>query len=452
MPVALPAALDELARTATLLWHGRDNLVRIWPDEAFEWSMFSHRFVFRDVFVVNNPQGVRHVLATNVENYRKSVYTERVLKPLVGDGLFISHGELWRRQRRIATPAFHRSRVREFARVMVDTAREMVERWATLEPGTEIEVTREMAEVTMEVVARTMFSGDLGPARTTEVFEAFGHYQETLGRLDILEMIGLPRWLPRLDAHRARDAVRRLDAVLDDILRKREADHLPREDLLELLMRAEDPETGQRMSRRLLRDEAAVIILAGHETTANALGWALYLLGTAPEIEARLHAEVDGVLGGRDPTFDDLPAVPYARAVIDETLRLYPPVHVFSREAQADDQIGKRRVRAGSMVVIAPWLLHRHRKHWREPDVFRPERFLPPEADERPKLCYLPFGAGPRTCIGSGFGLAEATLILVMMAQRFRLRLREGHPVEPLGRLTLRPHRGLPMRLEPRGR
>lgn len=435
------------------MWRGRDNLLLIWRDDAFDRPVFARRLLFRWVFVVSEPDLVKHVLATNVSNYRKSVYTQRALEPLAGDGLFISHGELWRRQRRTMTPAFHRKRIRGFARDMVRTAREMTERWeqhVSSAGGEPLKLDEEMARVTAEVVCRAMFSDDLGADRAAAVFESFSRYQESLGKLDILEILGLPRWFPRRGTARGRRAVVQLDEVLNGIIAKRAEAQVHRDDLLGLLIDARDPETGQGMSRKLLRDEAAVIILAGHETTANALSWAFYLLSQSPESEGRLHEELDRVLEGRDPTYDDLAALPYARAVIDEALRLYPPVHVLSREALEADRLGKRPVPKGSMVVIAPWILHRHRKLWRDPERFWPERFLPEHAEERSQFSYLPFGAGPRTCLGMGFGITEATLILVMVARRFRLRLAPGHHVEPLGRLTLRPQQGLPMMLERR--
>ncbi|MGI9336091.1 MAG: cytochrome P450, partial [Gammaproteobacteria bacterium] len=459
-PTLTPAAgarrrqpVRELLEALWRVWRGRDNLLLIWRDDAFDRRLFALRLLFRWVFVVNDPELVKQVLATNVANYRKSVYTERALKPLAGDGLFISHGELWRRQRRIMTPAFHRKRIRGFASDMVRTAREMIERWEMHDEsgnGEPLQLHEEMARVTAEVVCRAMFSDDLGADRASAVFESFSRYQESLGKLDMVEVLGLPRWFPRAGTASARLAVAQLDEVLNAIIARRAQEHVHRDDLLGLLLDARDPQTGAGMSRKLLRDEAAVIILAGHETTANALSWAFYLLSQSPQCEARLQQEVDRVLQGREPTYDDLSALPYARAVVDEALRLYPPVHVLSREAVQADSLGGRAVPRGSMVVIAPWILHRHRKLWREPDRFWPERFLPEHAEERSQYSYLPFGAGPRTCLGMGFGITEATLILVMVARQFRLRLAPGHRVEPLGRLTLRPDRGLPMVLERR--
>ena len=450
-PPTIAERRGELAETARLLWAGRSNLLSIWPELAFDTLVFGHRFLYRSVVVVSDPAGIQHVLATNAANYRKSVYTERVLKPLIGNGLFISHGELWQRQRRIAGPAFHRARVREFCRDMVHTGQEMVERWSS-DPTAEIEVSAEMARVTAEVVTRAMFSDDLGADRARTVFEAFSQYQEGLGKLDLVELTGLPRWLPRLGAGKARKAVEKLDTVMESIISARQqgTSAARREDLLQLLMDSRDPETGQGMSRDLLRDEVAVIILAGHETTANTLAWAFYLLSCHPQVERRLHDELDTVLGGRTPEFDDIAQLQYTRALVDEVLRLYPPVHVMSREAIGDDHFCRRRITAGTMVVIAPWLLHRHRQLWDEPERFMPERFLPQSAGRRPKYTYLPFGAGPRVCLGSGFGLTESVIILAMAAQKFRLELLPGHPVAPLGRLTIRPSHGLPMRLHPR--
>ena len=201
------------------------------------------------------------------------------------------------------------------------------------------------------------------------------------------------------------------------------------------------------MDPGLVRDEMASIFLAGHETTAITLGWALWLLEKHPEVEAKLHAELDQVLGGRAPAFEDVPKLAYTRAVIDETLRLYPPVHAFTRQALGDDEIGGRKIPAGSFVTISSWVLHRHTLWWDEPEVFKPERFLPGAAQKIEQRAYIPFGAGGRICLGKHLGLLESTLLLAMITREFRLRLRPGHPVEPLARMTLRPRHGLPMRI-----
>ncbi len=436
VPAAPPRFRRPLPPLAALRM-ARRNLIAVWSEGAFAGRFLAQKFLFRWLFVANSPEAVRHVMVTNAENYGKSRQMRRALAPLIGDGMFISNGETWRRQRRMAVPAFHHSRLRRFGEIMTGATIELLERWDRLAPGSEIEITEEMTRITAEVVCRTMFSDDLGGDRAAIVFQGFADYQATLGQVDFAELLGLPGWLPRLPAWRARRAAARIHGVLDEIIARRRADPVERTDLLAMLLAARDEDTGQPMTPAQIRDEVAVIFLAGHETTASALGWAWYLLSQHAPAAARLHEEVDRVLAGRPPGYDDVPNLLYTRWVFEEALRLYPPVAVFSREARADDVICGQPVPAGSMVLVVPWLLHRHKALWRDPDLFEPERFSPERSKNRSKYAYLPFGAGPRTCVGANFAMAEGVII-------------PGHPVEPLCRLTLRPRHGLPMRLEQR--
>ncbi len=449
IPAAPPRFRRRLAPLKALRV-ARRNLIAVWPDEAFAARFLAQRFLFRWLFVANDPESVRQVMVANSDNYGKSRQMQRALRPLIGDGMFIANGETWRRSRRMALPAFHHTRIRLFAEVMARTAQEMRERWDRQAPGAELDIAAEMTRVTAEVVCRTMFSDDLGEERAAVVFEGFDAYQDTLSQVDFGELLGLPSWWPRRPAWRARRAAAAIHGVLDEIIAaRRAAGAATRNDLLGMLLEARD-EDGSPMSARQIRDEVAVIFLAGHETTASALSWAWYLLSQHPEAEAKLHEEVDRVLGGRAPGYDDVPSLTYTRWVFDEALRLYPPVAVFSREAQTADTIRGRQIPSGAMVLVVPWLLHRHKSLWRNPDAFEPERFSPERSEGRPKHAYVPFGAGPRTCLGANFALAEGVIILATVAQRYRLALRPGHVVEPVCRLSLRPRDGLPMRLEPR--
>ena len=452
MTDVVPAAPPRFRRPLPplrALWAARQNMIGVWAEGAFAADILRQRFLFKLLFICNSPEAVRHVLVSNADNYQKSKAMLRALRPLVGDGMFISHGETWKRQRRIAIPAFHINRIREFSQVMTRSAAEMVGRWGALGPDAEVEMTREMTHVTAEVVTRTMFSDDLGD-RVSTVYDGFTEYQETLSQVDFGELLGLPSWWPRLPSPKAKRAVAKLDSVINDIIDTRRESGADRGDLLSILLNARDPETGEPMTPREIRDEVSVIFLAGHETTANSLSWVWYLLSQHPEAEARMHEEIDRVCGDRPPAFDDVQKLVYTRWVFDEALRLYPPVAILSREAQADDEIMGQPVPAGAMVIIAPWLIHRHKGLWRRADMFEPERFSPERAKGRSKYTYLPFGAGPRTCLGASFAMTESTLIMATVAQRFRPRLRPGHPVEPVCRLTLRPRHGLPIRLERR--
>lgn len=434
---------------AGALIRGHQNILNLWQDDVFDRPLCTYTIFRRRVFVVNDPDLIEYVMVTHVENFRKSDASRRMLEPLIGKSMFITHGAHWQRQRRIATPAFHSRHVRAFASTMVAETQDLLARWEGLDRNAEVDISREMTGLTAEIICRTLFSHDIDDS-VDRVYDAFSRYQDSLGRLAVSELAGLPAWLPRPGSRRGRRAAAELDRIVGGIVAQRQASGVQRSDLLGLLLAAVDPETGTSLSARLVRDELLFLFLAGHETTANAMVWTWYLLSQSPEAERRLHAEIDTVLEGRVPEFEDLANLPWLRAVLQEAMRLYPPVHVYSREAVVDDKLGDTHCPAGSMVVIAPWVVQRHRMLWDEPNAFRPERFLAENSVGRPRYAWLPFSAGPRTCLGIGFAMTEMMLAASLIVQRYRLCLRPGHPVDPLGRLTLRPAKGLPMRLVPR--
>jgi cytochrome P450 len=279
-----------------------------------------------------------------------------------------------------------------------------------------------------------------------------GRYQAEM-RPNILDMLGLPNWLAGLARSRVADrTLGEFDEVIDRLIeaRARDPGRGPK-DLLGRLIAARDEQTGGGMTAQEVRDHVLTIFLAGHETTAMAMTWTWFLLSQQPAEEAKLHAELDAVLGGRAPTYDDLGKLAYTRMVLEESMRIYPPVHTIARAAIGEDTLAGQHVPKGSTVMIAPWLLHRHVKLWDNPGRFDPERFSPEKSATRPRFSYMPFGGGKRICIGAAFALAEATILLATLAQRFRLRLLPGHPVEPQGLITLRSRHGMKMLLTPRG-
>lgn len=438
----------DLLRTLSRGFH---NILDLWPSEVFERGLCVYKVIRRQVFVVSDPALIEYVMLTNVENFRKSDASRQMLEPLIGQSMFITHGDHWRRQRRIATPAFHTRHIRRFVDTMVAQTLAMLERWEEGDPRAEVELGREMTQLTAEIICHTLFGHDIGGS-VDQVYDAFSRYQDSLGRLALAELTGLPSWLPRLRSRRGSKAVSELDAIVTNIIDSRRASHSERRDLLGLLLSAVDPETGAHLSDRLIRDELLFLFLAGHETTANALIWSWYLLSQSQEAEQRLHAEIDSVLGARVPCYEDLENLPWLRAVLQESMRLYPPVHVYSREAVNDDWLGDQRCPAGAMVVVSPWVVHRHRALWDEPDAFRPERFLPENARGRSRYSWIPFGAGPRICLGMGFAMTEMMIAMALVAQRYRLCLAPGQSVEPLGRLTLRPSQEIRMVLGRRSR
>lgn len=428
----------------------RRNMLAIWEKRCFEWDFFSTRLLSRRLFVCNSPDTVVRAFIDRHDSFeRKSPQMRHALAPLLGDGLFISDGETWRHRRRIVAPIVHVSQLPSFAPLIVQTANETAAAWAALPDGTPVNALAAMAGLTAEIICRTVFGRDLGSERASEIVAAFSEYQRLIGQLDIAYLAGLPDWLPRLHSPAIHRAARRIHRILDELIaicRNRLA--AGEASMIRGLLEARDAETGKPLDDAAVRNEAAVIFMAGHETTANSLAWAWYLLSQAPEVERRLGAELARVLGGRLPGLSDVPRLVYARAVFEETIRLYPPVPVLARQALRDERIRGRAIPAGSLVMVVPWLLHRHRRYWEDPDRFLPERFLPENAHKLVRHAYLPFSTGPRICAGAAFGLTEAILCLATLAQRVRLRLAPGAAVEPVCRLTLRPGDRLPMLVE----
>ena len=429
---------------------GAKNLLAIWEDKAFDYQLMTLRLPGRKLFICNSPDTVRHAFVAHHDAFEaKSPQMRRALRPLLGDGLLISDGAVWRSRRPLVASIVHASRMAEFAPVMAETIGELRDRWAALPDGAQIDALDEMATCTAEVICRTIFGRTLGREHARQIVDSFTDYQDRAGRKMLLSLIGLPDWIPLPGDAAARRSVAQILGVLDEIIasyRARQAGHEGEAALIGHLIAARCETTGEPLSPEVIRNEAAVIFMAGHETTASTIAWVWYLLSQAPEVAAKLHEELDRVLAGRAPGLADLPRLSYLRAVIDETLRLYPPIPFLAREAVKDDTVRRRRARAGSLIVAVPWLLHRHRQLWDDPDSFRPERFLPDAPRKPPRYGYIPFSAGPRVCPGLAFGITEAMLCVAILAQRFTLRMRPGARTEAVCRLTLRPGGdGLPM-------
>ena len=403
------------------------------------------------IYFVNDAEFVKRILLDNLANYPKSVTYRNNLRPFLGDGLLISEGEFWKRQRRLAQPAFHLRRLKALAAAMAHAGADMVRGW---QHGKVIDVMAAMNAVTMEIVASTLFGADVS-SDISEVGAAMAVLQEETGRIRPTAFFDLPEFITRPRGRRFSDAVATLDRIVNRIVaaRRAEADrgNAAHDDLLSMLLEARDEETGEGMTDKQLRDELVTLFLAGHETTAIALTWTFHLLGRHPAALQKLEAEVDAVLGERAaPGFDDLEHMPYARMVAEEAMRLYPPAYVISRRAIADDRLGPYRIPAAAHIIISPYALHRRPDYWPEPDAFRPERFAAGVANaaaDRPKHAYLPFGGGPRICIGNSFAMMEHSIVLAAAVRRWRLESIPGREVRTEPRITLRPRGGLPMRL-----
>lgn len=431
----------------------RQNLIAQFEEAAFELDFTSVKVLTKRVFVCNSPETVQ--LAFGINNAlieRKAPMVRHMLRPLIGDGLFISDGETWRKRRRIVAPIVHASRLAEFAPVMIESALAMGERWSQLRPGTTINALAEMATLTAEIICRAIFGRELRSEQARAVVEGFSEFQHAVSGIDLLSLFGLPDWVPRPRRIAMYRSAHRIHRVIDEIITA-QRDRAEGEDatVVRRLIDARDPETGQPLDAVAVRNEAAVIFLAGHETTANTLAFAWYLLSQAPDVEARLHVELDTVFGARPPTLADVPKLKFTRAVVEETLRLYPPVPIFAREALAAETVAGQHIPKGSIVMVIPWLLHRNRKLWDRPDQFLPERFLGTNGPTPDKWIYVPFSIGPRTCAGMAFGLTEAILCVATLAQRYSLRLAAGHEMQPICRVSLRPGDALPMTIHRRG-
>ena len=427
---------------------GRQNALPGIIAAAYEQPVVRQTSPMGPYYVVSHPDGVRRVLVDNVANYPKTPMEQRFFAAVFGNGLISSDGETWRTHRRTMAPSFSPPSVAAYAPGIAEEAMAFRDRWDAAPAGEAINVARDMSRLTLAIISRAMFSTD-GVALTGVVERAI------TGALAGMK-IGLADFIPGIGgivmAVRRRRMARvfaELDAVTARLIAERETS--PRgEDLLARLIEARDAEDGSRMTAGEVRDQVVTIFLVGHETSAVALAWTWYLLSQHPDVEARLHGELDAVLGGRAPTYEDLPRLAYTRMVIEEAMRLYPPAPGTStRVALKTDEVCGTAIPAGSPIVVAPWITHRHRAIWDRPERFDPGRFAK-DAPERPRFSYLPFGAGPRVCIGASLAMTELVIILATLAQRYRLRLPAGHVVELQHQITLRPKGGLPMIVERR--
>lgn len=443
-------------RVAPSIWRrlslARENFLAMWEDSAFDLEFSEGNLLARKVFVCNSPRSVQFAFSqSNASFERKSPQMRHALRPLLGDGLFISDGETWRQRRKIVAPIVHVSRLGRFASLMVEAAVETRDRWARLD-GQRIDVLAECAQLTAEVICRTVFGRELGHRHAQEFIGGFSDYQAAVGQVDLMSLLGLPDWMPRWQSRTVRRSIRRIHGALDAVVAgHRAGTERDGASVLGGLLNARD-ENGIPLDAMAIRNEAAVLFMAGHETTANALAWAWYLISQAPEVEAKLHAEIDAVIGARTARLEDVAKLVYTQAIVDEAMRLYPPVPILSRECVVEERYDDTVIPKGSLVLVVPWLLHRHRKLWTAPDAFIPERFLEGSGEPVSKFAYVPFSIGPRICAGMAFGHVEAVLCLATLAQAFRLELAEGHEVRPVARLTLRPEGGLPMVVRGRGR
>jgi cytochrome P450 len=401
-----------------------------------------------DGYLVNHPDYVQYVLQQNHQNYNKENYDYQMLKPVLGEGLVTSSGDHWLRQRRLIQPAFHRERITQFSGTVTAATQDLLEAWDRIAACNQpIDVASEMSRLTLRIIGKVLFSVDVCDKADT-VGSAFITLNKDIARR-LRTVFVPPLWVPTPRNLAFKRARAQLNRVVYDIISGRRQGSGQHHDLLQDLLTTQDEADGTGLTDRELRDQVMTLLLAGHETTATLLTWTWYLLSKHPGVARRLTAELDRVLGGRVPGTEALPALEYTEMVLEESLRLYPPIWIISRKAIAEDTIGAYRVPAGTVVVLSQYAMHRHPHYWENPAGFDPQRFTLHRSAERHRYAYFPFGGGPRLCIGADLAMMEAQLILATISQRYRLDLVPGHPVEPEPLITLRPRYGMPMTLHP---
>jgi cytochrome P450 len=399
-----------------------------------------------EAHLVTEPDAIKQVLVEKEANYDRHTRQFDVMGLALGQGLLTSSGAFWKRQRRIAQPAFHRRRVASLAVQVSQAANEMMAKWSDFgRQGTVFDLSHAMREVTLQVIVRTMFAARL-QVDTQEIASAIEEMTAYVDRA-MTAAVGLPLAIPTLANVRFKRARRAIDSITRQLVTQRRESAAQADDLLSFLTDARDEETGEGLTDRQICDEVKTMLLAGHETSANSLTWTFYLLGKAPDVMRRVVAEAREVLGDRVATFEDCSRLPLISKVIQESLRLYPPGWLIGRNVAREDRIGGFRIRPGSMMFVAPYVTHRLPEYWPNPLAFDPERFSPERTAQRPRHAYLPFGAGPHLCIGQAFAMLEMQLIVATVAQHFTVIPEPVHAVVPNPRVTLSLKHGLPVRV-----
>lgn len=451
-----PKPLTPIKALIRVALSGDGNLLGLVPAEAYRKPAGYLGYSRRSILIVNDPDLTRGIMTDPTDIYPKNDLMVGALEPLVGDSIFVSSGDRWRRQRRMIDPAFSHMRLtRAFASMSaaVDDYEQRLQESALNGPPFSLDLA--MGHLTADIITRTVFSTSLESETAKEVFEAFSEFERSVAHVELKRLIVDPPFKAIPQHDHVLDACKRirhhLGALVDRHLRPgTNGTTCPFDDIAAAVISAKDEESGERFSRDELIDQLGVFFLAGHETTASALTWAFFILATRPEVMARVREEVDRVVGEGPVSFEHTRHLTYIRSLFKETLRLYPPITFIPRVAAEPVQIGKYKVKRGAMIMIAPWVIHRHQDYWDDPDLFDPDRFSPEREKAIQPGTYMPFGLGPRVCVGAGFAGVESALILAQLARRFDFAVEDADEVRPVARLTTRPAEQIMCRVSPR--
>jgi cytochrome P450 len=421
-------------------------------DRAYGMHLGELRLPGQNLLIANQPDLIKRILVDEADHFPKSQMMSNMLQLLLGDSIFVSNGDVWKRQRRMMDPAFVGVRVKVVFGLMMQACDALIARLDAIADGREVAIDIEMTHVTADIIFRTIFSKPLEAHEALTIYEAFNRFQEAAFAHGMTKHIGLPDWVSFFNFRSARKSAAEIRAVLDPIIKRRydqwhAGDRTEYGDILQSLIEVTDPETGTQFDLRELCEQVAMLFLAGHETSASALSWALYLLSMDKAVQERMHEETVAVLGERSLSFGDIRKLDITRNVFMETLRLFPPVAFLPRVAGKTCPMRDKEVEAGSTVSVSPWLMGRHRRYWQEPDAFDPDRFGRPETVEPQRHCYLPFSKGPRVCLGAAFAQQEAAIILASLVRRYRFEPVPGFEPKPAGRLTVRSTNGIQLRV-----
>ncbi len=448
-----PRPLERAPGPLAFLRMLRNGPIESLTREHFERPLVVSRTVLGTVAYLSEPAAIRHVLIGNASNYRRAGFQRQIFATTLGRGLLTAEGREWRTQRRVIGPVFAPSMIDGFADAMIRAGRALAERWGSFRDPCTIDVASEIPRATIYILETTLFRDGLGDDRD-QLHKTLMRILDTAGRLDPLDAIGAPDWMPRIGRLLARRPLALLGRTARAVVAERfrrlsRAPDVQPQDLVSVLLRQATGNTS-RLDADAIIDNIVTFIAVGSETAASALTWTLYLLALDPHWREMLEAEIDREWAKEEGLDRLIERLPVTRAVIEESMRLYPPVPITTREAIEADHLAGQRIEAGTMIIVAPWLIHRHRLLWQEPDYFEPSRFLPGARERIDRFAYLPFGAGPRACIGASFAMQEMILVLASIVRRFRLDLAPNHRVWPMNHVTLRPRGGLPMILRRR--